>query len=157
MAAIEYFCAEGMLLDIDVADKEAAVGALVEAAAAMGKIKRGKTGEVIEKVMEREAVGSTGIGHGVAVPHARSGSVKELVGVFGRLKEAVPFDALDGQPVDLVFLLLSPPTSSGEHLPVLAKVAVIARDETYCRFLRQAGAPSETLEILKEAFASSGA
>lgn len=157
MSAIECFSEEGILLDLPAADKEAVVRELVAAAAATGKIKRGKAEEVVDKVLERERVGSTGIGRGVAVPHTRAAAVKELVGVFARLEQPVGFDALDGRPVDLVFLLLSPQPSGGEHLAVLASVAMIARDEVYCRFLRQARTVAETFEVLKEAFEKAGA
>ena len=156
MSAIEYFCEEGVVLDLEAGDKEGVIRRLVEAAAAMGKIKRGRAEEVVAKVLEREEIGSTGIGHGVAVPHARAAGVKELVGVFGRLREPVEFQALDGRPVDLVFLLLSPTPSSGEHLEVLAALAMIARHELYRRFLRQAKDAEEAYEVLKEAFEEAG-
>jgi fructose-specific phosphotransferase system IIA component len=154
--AEEYFAASCMLLDIDVSSKEAVVQKMVEAAAATGKIKRGKTAEVVEKVMAREQVGSTGIGRGVAVPHAKSTSVKDLVGVFARVKKPLDFSALDGQPVDLVFLLLAPAPSAGDHLGVLALIARIARDEMYCRFLRQARTPEDALDVLREAMDGMG-
>jgi PTS system fructose-specific IIA component/PTS system nitrogen regulatory IIA component len=145
-----------MLLDLDAGSKDAVIEKMVEAAAAAGKIKRSKNAEVIEKVMAREEVGSTGIGRGVAVPHAKSSSVKELIGVFARTKRPLDFSALDGQPVDLVFLLLAPAPSAGDHLGVLALVARIARDELYCRFLRQAKTPQDALEVLKEAMEGMG-
>ena len=145
-----------MLLDLDASSKDTVIEKMVEAAATAGKIKRSKNAEVIEKVMAREEVGSTGIGRGVAVPHAKSSSVKELVGVFARTKRPLDFSALDGQPVDLVFLLLAPAPSAGDHLGVLALVARIARDELYCRFLRQAKTPQDALEVLKEAMEGMG-
>ena len=156
MSAEEYFSTGCMLLDLDVSSKDVVIEKMVEAAAAAGKIKRSKNAEVIEKVMAREEVGSTGIGRGVAVPHAKSSSVKELIGVFARIKRPLDFSALDGQPVDLVFLLLAPAPSAGDHLGVLALVARIARDELYCRFLRQAKTPQDALEVLKEAMEGMG-
>lgn len=157
MSAIEYFCEEGILLDIDTGSKSEALSTMVSAADAMGKLKRGKVDEVISGVLEREEVGSTGIGHGVAVPHARCAGVKELTGVFCRLKDPVDYNALDGNQVDLLFMMLSPSPSGGEHLSVLASVAIIARDEMYCNFLRQAGSAEDVYEILEEAFTKAGA
>lgn len=152
----DYFATGCVLLDIDAGGKDELIIKMVEAAADCGKIKRSKNKEVIEKVMSREKVGSTGIGRGVAVPHAKSSSVKELVGVFARIKQPIEFAALDGQPVDLVFLLLAPEPSAGDHLGVLAVVARMARDELYCRFLRQAKTPEEALDVLDEAMGNVG-
>jgi PTS system fructose-specific IIA component/PTS system nitrogen regulatory IIA component len=101
--------------------------------------------------MSREELGSTGIGKGVAVPHAKHESVEGLVAAFGRSAAGVEFAALDGQPVQLIFLLLSSKDVSGQHLEALARVARLVRDDKFCRFLREAKDRGELAELLQEA------
>jgi PTS system fructose-specific IIA component/PTS system nitrogen regulatory IIA component len=101
--------------------------------------------------MSREELGSTGIGKGVAVPHAKHECVQGLVVAFGRSQKGIEFSALDGQPVHLVFLLLSSKDVSGQHLEALARVARLVRDDRFCRFLREAKSRKELADILLEA------
>ncbi len=89
--------------------------------------------------MKREDLGSTGIGRGVAVPHTKHPSVQRLVGTGGRQQqEGVDFDSLDGEKVQLFFLLISPPDRPGDHLRALENISRQLRDETFCKFLKQA-------------------
>ena len=78
---------------------------------------------VLAALQAREVLGSTGVGNGIAVPHARLEALSDIVGFFARLDRPVPFDAIDGRPVDLVVMLLSPPQGSGQHLAALAQVS----------------------------------
>lgn len=87
----------------------------------------------------REALGSTGVGAGIAVPHARIDGLPGVFGLFARLEKPVPFEAIDGRPVDLVFLLLSPSRSSSEHLSILAAVSRRLRDAALADAIRSAG------------------
>ncbi|MCC5981924.1 MAG: PTS IIA-like nitrogen regulatory protein PtsN [Oceanicaulis sp.] len=93
---------------------------------------------VLDAVMERERLGSTGVGDGVAIPHARTSQVDRMCGVFARLKTPVDFDAVDGRHADLVFLLLAPEDSGAEHLKALARVARLFRREDIRTALRAA-------------------
>ncbi|GGE44594.1 PTS IIA-like nitrogen-regulatory protein PtsN [Marinicauda pacifica] len=93
---------------------------------------------LLEAVMEREKLGSTGVGDGVAIPHARLPGVERTCGLFARLKQSVDFDAVDGHPVDLVFMLIAPEDSGAEHLKALARVARMFRREEIRRALRAA-------------------
>lgn len=93
---------------------------------------------VLDAVMERERLGSTGVGDGVAIPHARTAEVDRTCGVFARLKTPVDFDAVDGRHADLVFLLLAPEDSGAEHLKALARVARLFRREDIRTALRAA-------------------
>ena len=86
-----------------------------------------KPAEVLDALLEREALGSTGVGYGVAVPHARLKGLDRLRGVFVRLETPVPFDAVDDRPVDLIFALFAPPDAGAEHLRALARVSRILR------------------------------
>ena len=95
-------------------------------------------GEVLEALVAREQAGSTGVGSGVAVPHARLPGLDRMRGVFIRLEAPVDFDSVDGQPVDLLFALLAPPDAGSEHLRALARVSRLLRQSQLREQLRQA-------------------
>lgn len=95
------------------------------------------------ELLKREDLGSTGTGGGVAIPHARIPDLKKPFGILVRLKHAIDFDAIDGKPVDIVFLLLLPAQSQGDHLNALASVARRLRDPESVRRLRSAGDDAE--------------
>lgn len=88
--------------------------------------------EILQSLAAREKLGSTGLGHGVAIPHGRIGGVSRSVGAFLRLKPAVDYDTHDGQPVDLVFGLMVPEDATGEHLQHLAAIAEKFSDDAFC-------------------------
>jgi PTS system nitrogen regulatory IIA component len=92
---------------------------------------------LLEALMERERLGTTGIGHGIAIPHARLAELRRLVGLFARLDEPVDFEALDDQPSDLIFLLLAPDSADAESLKALARISRLLRDPNVQRRLRQ--------------------
>jgi PTS system nitrogen regulatory IIA component len=111
-----------------------------------------KPGEVLAALLEREAAGSTGVGYGVAVPHARLAGLSRLRGVFVRLAEPVPFDAVDDRPVDLIFALFAPADAHGEHLRALARVSRILRQADLREQLRKSSGVDAILALLvKEA------
>ena len=84
--------------------------------------------EVFDTILQRERLGSTGVGNGIAIPHGKLAGVKKITGVFARLDHAVDFEALDDQPVDLVFLLLAPEGAGADHLKALSRIARVLRD-----------------------------
>ena len=94
--------------------------------------------QVLDALLEREAAGSTGVGHGVAVPHARLDGIERMRAVFVRLEHPVPFEAVDDQPVDLLFALFAPKGASSEHLRALARVSRLLRQPEIREQLRQA-------------------
>ena len=98
-----------------------------------------KAGKVLDALLEREALGATGVGHGVAIPHARLEGLERMRGVFVRVVPPVEFGAVDDEPVDLVFALLSPPDSGSDHLRALARIARALRSAELRSQLRQAG------------------
>jgi PTS system nitrogen regulatory IIA component len=129
-----------VLLDLRARDKVAMLGKLSSRAAAVLKL----SAEVIAQEIERrEELGSTGIGGGVSMPHARFREINKPFGLLARLKQPVNFEAIDGQPVDLVFLLLLPAASQLDQLNTLAAVARKLRDPKVLRDLRQATTASE--------------
>jgi PTS system nitrogen regulatory IIA component len=84
--------------------------------------------EIFDTVLQRERLGSTGVGNGIAIPHGKLPGVKQITGVFARLESPVDFEALDDQPVDLVFLLLAPEGAGADHLKALSRIARVLRD-----------------------------
>lgn len=106
---------------------------------------------VADALMERESLGPTGVGHGVALPHARIADVSGVLGVFLRLERPLDFDAVDRQPVDLVFALFAPQDSGVEHLKALALVSRTLRDQAVCAKLRANTDPAALHAVLTEA------
>ena len=107
-----------------------------------------EAGVVLDALMEREAAGSTGVGYGVAAPHARLDGLTRMRGVFVRLDQPVAFDSVDDQPVDLIFALFAPPNASSEHLRALARVARMLRQGDVREPLRQARTPDAIHALL---------
>jgi PTS system nitrogen regulatory IIA component len=91
---------------------------------------------ILEILLQREKLGSTGVGNGVAIPHGKLAKLGQVFGLFARLERPVDFEALDGQPVDLIFLLLAPEGAGADHLKALARVARLLRDPEVARKLR---------------------
>lgn len=109
---------------------------LQELAAKAAKITGVPEREVFDVILQREKLGSTGVGHGIAIPHGKLGSITKITGVFARLESAVDFEALDDQPVDLVFLLLAPEGAGADHLKALSCIARVLRDQELVTKLR---------------------
>jgi PTS system nitrogen regulatory IIA component len=103
-----------------------------EAAKSTGSDER----KIFEILLQRERLGSTGIGHGVAIPHGKLPKIERIYGLFARLEKPIDFEALDGEPVDLVFLLLAPETAGADHLKALALIARLLRDSIIAKKLR---------------------
>ena len=116
-----------IVLDLEVSSKKRLfeeAGLLLESESGLSRA------AVFECLLAREKLGTTALGHGVAIPHGRHAEVQAATGAFIRLKEAVDFDAPDGEPVSLVFVLLVPENASGEHLEVLSALAIKLSDKT---------------------------
>ncbi|GAK70582.1 PTS IIA-like nitrogen regulatory protein PtsN [Agrobacterium rubi] len=109
---------------------------LQELAARAARITGVPEREVFDVILQRERLGSTGVGHGIAIPHGKLASIDTIVGVFARLENAVDFEALDDQPVDLVFLLLAPEGAGADHLKALSRIARVLRDPELVAKLR---------------------
>jgi nitrogen PTS system EIIA component len=113
--------------------------------------------DLFEALLQRERLGSTGVGLGVAVPHCRLGSIKRLACVFARLETPIPFDAVDGQPVDLVFLLLAPEDAGADHLKALARLSRVMRDAKTMMQLRAAKDETSLYAILTQPLVTNAA
>ncbi len=103
---------------------------------------------ILDAVIERENLGSTGVGEGVAIPHARNVELKAPIGAFVRLENSVDFDAIDGQPCDLIFMLLAPTSSGADHLRALAQVSRAFRNSSLRKTLRSAETVGELRMLL---------
>ncbi|MCP5410638.1 MAG: PTS IIA-like nitrogen regulatory protein PtsN [Alphaproteobacteria bacterium] len=103
---------------------------------------------VFETLVERERLGTTGVGSGIAIPHGRMAEVSTITGIFARLDSPVDYEAVDGQPVDLVFMLLAPENAGADHLKALARVSRLLRDRQVCEKLRAAATPEALYAIL---------
>ncbi|WP_321389277.1 PTS IIA-like nitrogen regulatory protein PtsN [Emcibacter sp.] len=109
---------------------------LQELATKAEKVLNRPSHEIVDVLVERERLGTTGVGHGVAIPHGKIPGLDRLYGIFARLAQPVDYDSLDGEPVDLIFMLLAPETAGADHLKALAKVSRLLRDKTTCEKLR---------------------
>lgn len=112
---------------------------------------------VFEVLLERERLGTTGVGHGIAIPHGKLPELDRVHGLFARLEKPVDFDAIDEQPVDLLFLLLAPEQAGADHLKALARVSRLLRDGSLCEKLRGADSADAIYALLTHQEASRAA
>src|ERR1700732_2783478 len=147
----DFVSSEAIRAQMRAEDKEGdfseMIGALLEA----GRCSPNELESIVKAIMKREELGSTGIGRGVAVPHTKHPSVQRLVGTVAVSSEGIDFNSLDGEKVQLFFLLISPPDRPGDHLRALENISRQLRDDTFCRFLKQAKAPEDIHTLLEEA------
>jgi len=138
-------------LDLKGRDKRSVIREMVEALRDAGCISSNDVEALVKALMKREEIGSTGIGKGVAVPHTRHACVDRLMATMARSVEGVDFAALDGQPVHILFLVLSPPDEAGPHIAALERVFSILKNDDFCRFVMDISKPKEAIELIKEA------
>ena len=132
MKISEFLCPTAITADLKAIEKKGVIEELIDLMIQEGAIQKKHKTKVTEVLMAREALGSTAIGQGVAIPHAKSECVNKMVGCLGVSKPGVDFDSLDGEPAYIFFLLLAPVDSAGPHLKALARIAKILKDK-YCR------------------------
>jgi PTS system nitrogen regulatory IIA component len=135
MGLEEFLSADAVISNLKASSKRDVLSALAERAAKLTGV---PADDIRTALIEREQLGSTGVGKGVAIPHGKIEGLSRLVGVLARLEEPVEFDAVDDLPVDLVFLLLAPANATAAHLKALARVSRLLRDEDSRAALRGA-------------------
>jgi len=123
----------GVIPQLRVTSKKQVLQELARRAATMTGIPERR---IYDALAERERLGTTGIGAGIAIPHGKIAELTRLYGLFARLDRPIPYEAIDDQPVDLVFLLLAPPDAGADHLKALARVSRLLRDRATCEKLR---------------------
>ena len=104
---------------------------------------------IVKALLDRENLGSTGIGQGIAIPHGKTDRVKELIAVLGISRKGVNFDALDGEGVYIFFLLVAPKDTAGPHLKALAQISRLLRDSYFCELMKRCQTPDELFELIK--------
>jgi PTS system nitrogen regulatory IIA component len=105
---------------------------------------------IFETLIERERLGTTGVGQGIAIPHGRIADAKKITGIFARLDTAIDYEAVDSQPVDLIFMLLAPQDAGADHLKALARVSRLLRNQAACEKLRAATSAEALYAILTQ-------
>jgi fructose-specific phosphotransferase system IIA component len=151
MKFADFISRDAIRAELTAEDKEAVIREMVQSLVTAGKIETGEAENIVKAILKREELGSTGIGRGVAVPHAKHPSVDRLVGTVAVSHEGVDFNSLDGERVQLFFLLISPPDRPGDHLRALENISRQLRDDTFCRFLKKARSAEEIEQLLDEA------
>ncbi len=137
-------------LNLEAKDKVGHIKEMVALLSAAGKITAGKSDIICEKIMEREKMGSTGIGDGVAIPHIKTEDVDKIVGAFGISKKGIEFDSLDGQPVYLSFLLLTPQGEKNNHLQALAEISAFFKDNQSRNELMEMDSSKKAYKYIKK-------
>ena len=148
MKIMEFLNKKAIAMSLKAGDKEGVIRELVDLLAKAGEIRNKE--ELVKTLLARESLGSTGIGQGIGIPHAKSQGVKELVAAFGVSQKGVNFDSLDGEPVYIFFLLLAPEESAGPHLKALARISRMLKDKYFRELLRKAKDEKEVLRIIQE-------
>lgn len=138
--------AEDLVLDLQSTDSRKRI--LQKLARIVSEKIHADTRDILDAVLERESLGSTGVGDGVAIPHARIEGLDKPIGIFVRLSEGVDFDAIDNRPCDLIFMLLAPHNSGADHLRALAQVSRAFRNAELRAALRERTLGAEYAEIL---------
>ena len=147
MPILDFLDATTIDFSLKAGGKEDVIAELVEILRRAGRIRNPEA--LVDALLEREGLGSTGIGHGVAIPHARSGELKQTVIALGRTEAPVEFDAIDGKPTSLFFLLVAPENVGNEHLFTLAKIARLIKDAKVREQLMTLDSPQAAIELIR--------
>jgi fructose-specific phosphotransferase system IIA component len=150
MQIMEFLSKKAILTDIKSLKKEDVMKEMVEALITSGDIEKRYRSKLLESLMAREALGSTAIGQGIAIPHAKSDCVEKLVAAFGLSKKGVDFDSLDGEPAYIFFLLVAPQDSAGPHLKALARISRLLKDKYFRDTLRACEDDKAVIKIIAQ-------
>jgi nitrogen PTS system EIIA component len=148
MRMSDFVVREAIIPNLTATTKEGVIREMVESLRAAGFFKGIDPEDIVKAILKRELLGSTGIGRGVAIPHTKHNSVDRLIGTVAVSHAGVPFDSLDGEPVYVFVLLISPQDRPGDHLRALENVSRSLRDDGFVRSLRQANTRDAIWELL---------
>jgi mannitol/fructose-specific phosphotransferase system IIA component (Ntr-type) len=130
-------------------DKTGIIEELLDLAVKSGKIS--SRADALKAVLDREALMSTGLERGIAIPHAKSSTTNEICMALAISRDGVDFDAADGEPSRLFFFLLAPESAAGQNVQVLAQIARLSGDPSFCQALQDAGTPEEAYQVIRQA------
>lgn len=147
MKILDYITADTILTNLQATDKKGVIDELTEPVAALTGLEQRN---IVRVLIERERLGSTGIGDGIAIPHGKINGIESLVLGFGLSRNGVNFDALDGKPAYIFFLLLSADDSTGLHLRVLARISKLLRDKDFKEKLMRVHNAQQVMDVLLE-------
>jgi len=150
MQVMEFLSKKAIITNIQSTKKEEVIKELVDALITSGDIEKRCRAKLIESLMAREALGSTAIGQGIAIPHAKSDCVEKLVAAFGLSKKGVDFDSLDGELAYIFFLLVAPQDSAGPHLKALARISRLLKDKYFRDTLRASEDDKAVIKIIAQ-------
>ncbi len=148
MKIMDFLNSKAVSASLKATDKEGVIKELVGLLHKAGAIKDKE--ELVDILLSREKLGSTGIGQGIGIPHGKSKNVSELVAAFGLSKKGIDFESLDGEPVYIFFLLVAPEESAGPHLKALARIARLLKDKYFREMLKDAKDEKAILKIVSE-------
>jgi PTS system fructose-specific IIA component/PTS system nitrogen regulatory IIA component len=151
MRMSDFVVREAILPDMKATTKDGVIREMVTSLRDAGYFKGSDLDDIVRAILKREALGSTGIGRSVAIPHSKHNSVDRLVGTVAISRQGVGFESLDGEPVHVLVLLISPQDRPGDHLRALENVSRSLRDDGYVRSLRQATTREQIWELLDTA------
>lgn len=150
MRMSDFVVREAIVPELAAATKEGVIREMVESLRGAGHLKGTDSEDIVKAILKRELLGSTGIGRNVAIPHTKHNCAERLIGTVALSTAGVPFDSLDGEPVYVFFLLISPQDRPGDHLRALENVSRSLRDDTFVRALRQCKTREEIWKLLDE-------
>ena len=150
MRIADFLSKEAISANLQAADKKGVIRELIDVLIAAKKIDERNRNQLIQSLLERESLGSTGVGHGIGIPHGKLEGLRELVAAFGISQKGIDFESLDGEPAYLFFLLVAPQDSAGPHLKALARISRLLKDKFFRNTLRKATTPEEILEIIQK-------
>ncbi|MCL2144935.1 MAG: PTS sugar transporter subunit IIA [Endomicrobia bacterium] len=148
MKIMDFLSSDSITVELKATDKKSAIAELVDMLKTTKKVK--KTDEIIEVVLEREKLGSTGIGQGVAIPHGKTDVLHEQVGALGVSRKGIEFNSLDGEPVHIIFLLVGPVEVAGQHLKALSRISRLFKDKFLRQAIRDAKTKEEIVKIIQQ-------
>jgi fructose-specific phosphotransferase system IIA component len=146
MKITDFLSVKGIKLDLEATDKEGVLKEMVDLLAEVKDI--GDKKNILKALIERENLGSTGIGQGIAIPHGKTDKVDGLIATLGISRKGVNYEALDGEPVYILFLLVAPKDTAGPHLKALAQISRLLRDGYFCELLRRCKTPKEVFDLI---------
>ena len=150
MKITDFLRERAISVDLQAKDKEGVIREMVQLLVKAGEIKPAEEEKIVPVLLAREALGSTGIGQGVGIPHGKSNMVRQLVGAFGVSRRGVNFDSLDVETAQIFFLLLAPEDSAGPHLKALARISRLLKDRYFRESLKEAKDEKQVVRIIQQ-------